>query len=113
MRQKDFLGALNLCMNTSGLEDKEIYMALDIDPGHFSNIRKGKPGANFPPNKLNTLMDLCGNEIPLTWLAHSRGKGLVMLESEAQRQLREANEALARERDKTRMLADLLAGRAA
>lgn len=107
MKQKDFLGALNLCMNTSGLEDKEIYMALDIDPGHFSNIRKGKPGANFPPNKLNDLMNLCGNEIPLTWMAHSRGKGLVVLESESQRQLRIEREARIQAEEKLRLAMEI------
>lgn len=64
-RKKDLLAAVNLCMDVSGLDDKEIYMALGIDAGHFSNIRKGKSGCNFPINKLNELMDLCGNDIPL------------------------------------------------
>jgi hypothetical protein len=89
MKRRDLLSAINLMFDASGLDDKEIYLALDIDPGHFSNIRKGKPSAHFPINKLNAAMDLCQSEIPLIWQAHSRGKGLHLLESEAERQLRQ------------------------
>lgn len=88
MKRRDLLGAINLMFDASGLDDKEIYLALDIDPGHFSNIRRGKPSAHFPINKLNAAMDLCQSEIPLIWQAHSRGKGVHMLEGEAERQLR-------------------------
>lgn len=89
-RKRDFLGAINYCIEVSGLDDKEIALALGIDAGHFSNIRKGKSGCNFPINKLDDLMTLCGNEIPLIWLSWKRGKGLVLLETEAQKQLRAA-----------------------
>lgn len=93
MKRRDLLGAINLMFDVSGLEDKEIYLALDIDAGHFSNIRKGKQGCHFPTNKLNAAMDLCNSEIPLIWQARSRGKGIYMLESEAQRLLRIEREA--------------------
>ena len=110
-KRKDFLGAINLCIEVSGLDDKEIHITLGIDAGQWSRIRKGD--AHFPPNKLPDLMNVCGNEIPLIWLAASRGKGLHDLESETQRQLRLANEALAKEREKTALLSELLHGRAA
>lgn len=81
--RKTLLGAINLCMDASGLDDKEIASTLEIDAGHFTNIRKGK--GHFPPDKINALMDLCGNEAPLIWLSNYRGYGLVMLKSEAER----------------------------
>jgi predicted XRE-type DNA-binding protein len=111
-RRKSLLDAINLCIDVSGLDDKEIGFALGIDAGHLSNIRKGKTGCNFPTNKLDDLMTLCGNEIPLVWQAMKRGKGLVMLEGEAERQLRlqkEENDRLARE---NKLLRDLVQGRA-
>ena len=108
MKRRDLLGAINLMFDVSGLEDKEIYLALDIDAGHFSNIRKGKQGCHFPTNKLNAAMDLCASEIPLIWQAHSRGKGIYRLESEAQRLLRIEREARARAEEKLSYLEGLV-----
>ena len=105
------LAAINLMFNVSGLEDKEIYAALQIDPGHFSNIRKGKPGCHFPTNKLNDAMDLCRSEIPLLWLALSRGKGLHLLESELERQLRETRERERSTAERLRYVEGLLIGK--
>lgn len=110
LKRRDLLGAINLMFDASGLEDKEIYGALDIDPGHFSNIRKGR--GHFPINKLNEAMDLCQSEIPLIWQAHKRGKGIHMLESEAERRLRLAHEHNARLADENKLLRDLVQGRA-
>lgn len=91
MRRKDFLGAINLCVELSGLDDKEIYLELKIDPGQWSRMRHGD--AHFPPNKLQSLMAVCGNRVPLIWLARSYGYELVQIESETQRQLRIEREA--------------------
>jgi len=46
-------------------------MSLGIDAGHWTRISKGE--AHFPQEKLNALMDFCGNEVPLIWLADRRG----------------------------------------
>ncbi len=83
---KTFVDALNLQINLSGLEDKELYIPLGIEASHWSRIRKGE--FHFPLNKLDQLCDLCGNEVTLVWWAWRRGKGLHMLETEAERQLR-------------------------
>lgn len=109
--RRDLLAAINLCIDVSGLDDKEVALALGIDAGHFSNIRRGKSGCNFPLTKLDDLMTLCGNEIPLTWQALKRGKGLHMLENEAQRLLREANERAAKLLDENRLLREVIQGR--
>ena len=83
VKQPSLSGAIALCVQVSGLEEKEVYLSLEIDAGHWTRIMKGD--AHFPVNKLNPLMDLCQNEAPLLWLTHSRGYGIVMLKSEAER----------------------------
>jgi len=111
VRLPNLLSAINLCIDVSALEDKEIYVALGIDSGHFSNIRKGKPGVHFPTNKLDDLMTLCGNEIPLHWQALKRGKGLVLLETEAERQLRDERQRRIHAEEKVRTLQEAISGR--
>lgn len=88
---KDMLAAFNLAVNVSGLEEKEIYVALDIDPSHWSRMRKGE--SHFPLNKIEELCALLRNDILLDYFAWKRGMGTHMLETEAQRQLREEREA--------------------
>ena len=110
IRQKSLLGAINLCIAESGLEDKEIYLTLGIDAGHFSKIRKGE--AHFPTNKLNDLCDLCGNEAALQWWANSRGYALVMIKSEAERRADESEKRAAASDAENRILREIIRGRA-
>lgn len=111
MKQKTLLGAINLCITESGIEDKSIYLTLGIDAGHFSNLRKGI--GHFPTNKLNDLCDLCGNEAPLQWWANTRGYGLVQIETETQRLLRIAHDELEEAEKENELLRKLLMGKAA
>ena len=83
LKPRTLLGAIALCVQLSGLEPKEVYLSLGIDAGHWSRIMAGE--AHFPVNKLDGLMDLCGNEVPLIWLAHQRGYALTLLRTEAER----------------------------
>ena len=110
MRQKSLLSAVSLCISASGLQDKEVYLSLEIDAGHWSRIMKGD--AHFPLNKLGELMNLCGNEAPLIWLARSKGYGLVQLETETQRLLRIEKERYAESAKENELLRKLLVGRA-
>lgn len=111
LKQPTLSAAIALCVQASGLEEKEVYLPLEIDAGHWTRITKGD--AHFPVNKLNGLMDLCGNEAPLMWLANSRGYGLVILKTEAERRAEAAERALEEERSKVRLLTDLLKWKAA
>lgn len=111
VKQHSLSAAIALCVQVSGLEEKEVYLPLGIDAGHWTRIMKGD--AHFPVNKLNDLMDLCGNEAPLMWMANSRGYGLVILKTEAERRAEAAERALEEERSKVRLLTDLLKGKAA
>lgn len=110
-RQQCMLSAVVLCVQASGLEDKEVYLSLGIDAGHWSRIMKGD--AHFPVNKLGDLMDLCGNEAPLIWLAQSRGKGLVLLKSEAERRIEELETKLAKTEERLQWATDLVTRRQA
>jgi hypothetical protein len=73
------------CIDESGLQDKSICIELGIDPGVLSRAKTGQ--ANFPPDKIDALMDITGNEIPLRWQAFKRGYGLVKLKSRLEAEL--------------------------
>jgi len=70
-RQASLNAAIVLCVQSSGLDRKQVYTALGIDAATWSRIESGQ--ANFPVNKLENLMDWCGNEAPLMWLVNARG----------------------------------------
>lgn len=114
-QQPSLLGAIKLCIGMAGFEsDKQVYMHLGIDAGHWSRITRGE--AHFPLDKLGPLMDYCGNEAPLLWLLDDRGYEVSSLrrkETELEQQLRLArqeNDELRRERGATlRMVNDLIA----
>lgn len=89
VRAKHSAGAaFTLACDASGLDDKEIYLALDLDAGTFSRVKKGT----------NTL---CGDLI---------GCGLVMLKTEAERRADALTEELAKERLKNEVLMQALRG---
>ncbi len=111
--QGSMTDAIRLCQQLSGLSDKELVGEDGIvkDLGQWSRIKGGQHF--FPQDRLNDLMDVCGNEAPLIWLAQSRGYELVLLESEAERRFRaerEKAEALQRE---NALLKNLLVGKTA
>lgn len=68
---KDFKAALKLCKEISGLNDQQIAGELKIEPAQWSRIWSGS--AHFPSEKIPCLMDLCGNQVPLRWLAMHYG----------------------------------------
>lgn len=64
--------AIELCVQASGEKnDKPVYSDLGIDAATWSRIKQGE--ANFPHEKLEALMERCGNDVPLVWLADRRG----------------------------------------
>lgn len=107
--QKTSAAAFTLACSVSGLDDKEIYLSLDIDAGYFSNIKKGK--ATLQADKAAEFCRVVGNTVYMEWLAYQLGCTLVMIKSEAERR---AEAAEARAADAERKLAwaqDLLRGR--
>lgn len=75
----DMKAAIRLCVEVSPRERKVIAYELEIDEGQLSRMLNN--GANFPPEKIIQLMDVCGNEIPLRWLALAQGYGLYRLKN--------------------------------
>lgn len=102
-------GALDLCIRSSGRDPKMLYLDLAIDKGHWSRMLSGQ--AHFPHDKLEALMDLCGNDIPLQWLAWRRGKGLHLLESEQQRLMREKDDQNRALQQKVDLLMEIVRGK--
>jgi hypothetical protein len=97
-----FKDALRLCKSISGLEDKQICMPLDIDAGQWARIFGN--GGHFPENKLIEYMELCGNKVPLIWLALVCGYTLTPLKTELEIELdaaRAENEELKKKYDHT------------
>lgn len=92
-KQPDFLSAINLCVDLSGIPDDSIHEHLGIAQAQWSRIRKGN--AHFPPNKLEALMDYCGNEVPLVWLAIKRHYELIPTLSAMEKRIAEKDALIA------------------
>ena len=91
---------------------EEVAQTLCVDKGQFSRWQSGGEGIMWP--KFTQFMDTCGNDVPVLWMLHKRGYDLSSvrrLESETERELREAREQLSFERVKVRVLTDALSGR--
>ncbi|MCL2656122.1 MAG: hypothetical protein FWD62_01665 [Betaproteobacteria bacterium] len=110
--QPSLTAAIRLCQQLSGLEDKAIVGQNGIVPDVAQWSRITKSGQHyFPQDRLNTYMDLCGNEAPLIWLARSRGYELVALETEMERRLRAEREKADELERENRLLKKLLTGK--
>lgn len=113
-RESSLGGAISLCAKAAGLTPKEVQDALRADRAQFSRWTDDKEGITW--SKLTALMDVCGNDAPLFWMLQARGYDLASLrkrETETEKLLRQANEALANERTKNRVLVEALHGRVA
>jgi hypothetical protein len=99
-RETSLGGAIGLCAKAAGKEPKEVQHALKLDKAQWSRWESGQEGVIWP--KLAGVMDHCGNDAPLLWMAHARGYDLHSmrkLETETEREnrvLREENAALRR-----------------
>lgn len=99
-RKPSLGGAIELCAEVAGLEPKQIQAGLGLDKAQWSRWTTGQEGVVWA--KVAALMDLCGNDAPLMWMAHARGYDLSSMrkrETEMERQiraLREENAALRR-----------------
>ncbi|KAB0665629.1 hypothetical protein F6V25_07865 [Oryzomonas japonica] len=70
----DKRAALAACVKICGVPPKVIADQLGIDRSGLTKMIIDTPDPrHFPQEKENELMDLCRNEIPLTWVLLSRG----------------------------------------
>lgn len=100
-RERSLGGSIELCAKVSGYElDKQLVADCGFDKGQFSRWTSGQEGVTWP--KLRKLMDRCGNEAPVLWMAYDVGfdlHSMRKLESTTEREnrlLREENAALRR-----------------
>lgn len=92
-KQGSHLQAIKLAVQSSGLEDKQIYAPLGIDKATWSKILDGQ--FSFPTNKYEQLFDLLGNEIPLIWMANRRGYALVPMQDAKDKRISDLERELA------------------
>jgi hypothetical protein len=95
-RLPTFSAAITYCVGISGFDRKEVYSEIGIDAATWSRIESG--AAYFPMPKLEKLMDICGNEVPLMWLVNSRNyewSSLREKQTEMERKLAEKDRQLA------------------
>jgi len=103
-----FKDALKLCKSLSGLDDKQLSMTLEIDQGQWARIFGN--GGHFPENKLLEFMDLCGNKVPLIWLAFKCGYVLHPLKTEIELENDRLKEELKAEQQKNAVISEFLKG---
>ncbi|TPG08302.1 hypothetical protein EAH88_11760 [Rhodanobacter glycinis] len=98
----------------SGLQEKTVAIEADIDNSTLAKVKQGT--ARPSSDHLEKMMDATGSEAWLYFWLLRRGydpKSLRKLESETERHLREAREALDAERVKVRVLTAALRGETA
>lgn len=99
-RKRSLGDAISLCAEVAGYEPKQLQEELRLDKAQWSRWTDGKEGILWP--KLCAVMDKCGNDAPVLWMAHARHYDLNSLrhrETELERRLRlseEENAALKR-----------------
>lgn len=110
IRAKKTAGAaFTLACDSSGLDDKEIYLTLGIDAGYFSNIKKGK--ATLQADLIPQFCETVKNRIYPEWLAWSVGCTLVMVKTEAERRAELAEKRAQEAELKYRVLLEAVAGK--
>lgn len=102
--------AFTLACDASGLDDKEIYLQLDMDKAQFSRIKSGT--ANLDDDLLGKFCQIVGNRIYPEWQAYQVGCTLVMVKSEAERRAELAEKRAAAAEDRARLLMEILSGKA-
>lgn len=103
--------AVAYAIDASGLQDKSVAIEIGKDNALLSRAKAGQ--IKLDDAALDALMDCTGCEASLVALLLRRGydpRSLRKLETETERALRIANEALEAERAKVRVLTDVLRG---
>lgn len=113
-KRQTLIRAINLAQEVSGLEDKQVYGPLDLDASHWSRIKNGT--ASMPGDeRFVHFMDVVNNEIPLIWLAESRGYDWTTIrrhQSTEQKRIADLEQALAESERTNTLLLSALTGKA-
>jgi hypothetical protein len=106
--------ALSSMIATSGLQEKTVAIEAEIDASTLAKVKQGT--ARPSEEHLDRMMDATGSEAWLYYWLLKRGydpRSLRKLETETEQRARMAEEALAEERLKVRVLTEALSGRVA
>lgn len=106
--QKNQGAAFTLACSASGLEDKEIASALEIDAGTFSRLKSGTN--TLHADKLQAFCSTVGNIVYPIWMAYQVGCGLHMLKTEAERLLQSETERANKAEEKLAWAMEILVG---
>jgi hypothetical protein len=109
-RQKNAAAAFCLAIQSSGLDDQEVYRCLGIDAGYFSRMKKGE--ATLQGDIIEPFCTLVNNRIYPEWVAWSVGCTLTQIKSDAERQLEAEREKNAKLAERLAYAESLLRGRA-
>lgn len=109
-KQRNAAAAFALACQSSGLEDKEIYLALEIDPGYFSRIKKGE--ATLQADLVHVFCEVVSNRIYPEWLAFRLGCTLVQIKSEAEKRAEAAEKRAQAAEAENKLMRQLLQGKA-
>lgn len=109
--QPNFMRAMELALSLAPFDnDKDAARKLHIDSGALSCKKHGQKPWNV--EEVCRVMDAGQNLIPVAWLAHKYGHGLVLLETEAERRERALREQIEELRMKNRVLVEAFRGQA-
>lgn len=109
-RQRSAAAAFSLACQSSGLEDKEIYLAIGVDAGYFSRIKAGT--ATLQADLVRPFCEVVANRIYPEWLVYQIGCTLVVIKTEAERRAEEAEQRAKTAEAENRLLRQLVQGRA-
>jgi hypothetical protein len=107
--QPNFRGAMELSLSLCRFEnDKDAARQLGMDGSALSCKKSGQKPWNV--DEVQRVMERGQHLIPLAYLAHQYGHGLVMLETEAERRERALREQVAALQHEKRVLIEALRG---
>jgi hypothetical protein len=96
-RLPTLLSAWNYAQTLAAVDDKALASLVDIDPSHWTKIGQGRAS---PPadERFTRYMDVLQSDVPLVWLAESRGYDFLSMkrhQNDIERQLAEARQTIA------------------
>ncbi|MDE1999935.1 MAG: hypothetical protein KGI52_13545 [Burkholderiales bacterium] len=107
-----FRHAIIMTADIAGLDSANAADAMGCAQETFSRL-KTDPKTGVNPDRIESFMDNCGNELLLHNLAYRRGWYLVQRETETQRLLRIEREKREAVEEENRILRSVLAGKVA
>lgn len=104
--QPNKLAALRLAIAVSGLDEKEVYMSMQIDKAQWSRIMSGL--GNWPTEGDEQFEKIVGNNVLTKWQANKRGFRLVPLQDAKDKLIGEQSVTISEQQKTIELLTGLL-----